>query len=447
MRRLIALPIGLILALSPVRAAASSQWGSAGYGDPPGWCTNFSDMWVSTVVTNDPHVGTNPEENTFYGFHPNPGYDDWYGYFYGDFRGSPGDASGWVKLLHENYPDHYHWNFATNGWSVHGHAKEYIAYFNWTFGGQCGIGAYGNGSPPPYMADQYGYPVVDIYVDARPPFAPQPRVIDMSTTSVSFSWDPVSDQGDGAGKDYFASGMGHYSSWLTVGSSQNRLQPASSAGPRTLTQSDMRAGETACVHVIALDKLLNATGERVACAGPLEPPPMPEWSGLASKVVANPIAPGLVGLDSLLWLAPTPVATTVHKTDKGIDYAVTAVPTGAAWDFGDGGAASFPDASGFGRPYPEASAVTHVYQAHDQSGYHVKSTVTYLVSWTASIKGRTAGPYPLGTAAVDAQPLLYPVEQAQPELVLGGQVADQPVMPAMATATTGPAGMVARYWE
>jgi hypothetical protein len=123
MRRLLAFPIGLILALSPAPAAASSSWGSPGYGDPPGWCTNFSDMWVATVVTNDPHVGTNPERNTFYGFHPNPGYDDWYGYFYGDFRGSPGDGSGWIKLLHEKYPDHYHWNFATNGWAIHGHAK------------------------------------------------------------------------------------------------------------------------------------------------------------------------------------------------------------------------------------------------------------------------------------------------------------------------------------
>jgi hypothetical protein len=127
MRRLVALAVGSIVALCPAQAIASSAWGSSGYGDPPGWCTNFSDMWVSTVVTNDPHVGTNPERNTFYGFHPNPGYDDWYGYFYGDFRGTPGDASGWVKLLHENYPDHYHWNFATNGWAVHGHAKQYTS--------------------------------------------------------------------------------------------------------------------------------------------------------------------------------------------------------------------------------------------------------------------------------------------------------------------------------
>ncbi|HEX3509214.1 MAG TPA: hypothetical protein VHW94_12565 [Candidatus Dormibacteraeota bacterium] len=445
MRRLLALALGLALACVPTRAVAGSAWGSAAYGDPPGWCTNYSDMWVASVVTSDPHVGTNPERNTFYGFHPNPGYDDWYGYFYGDFRGSPGDASGWVKLLHENYPDHYHWNFANNGWSVHGHAKEYIAYFNWTFGGQCGIGAYGNASPPPFMADQYGYPVVDIYVDSRPPFVPIPSVSDVSTTSVSFTWDSVGDQGDGAGKDYFAVGMGHYSSWLTLGTSRNRLQAATTSSPRTLTQSDMKAGETACVHVIALDKLLNATPEQTACAGALQPPPMPDWSALASKVVANPSAPGLVGLDSLVWLSPTPVATTVHESSNGIDYAVTAVPTGATWKFGDGSEATFSDRSGFGKPYPQTSAVTHVYQAHDQAGYRVEAAVTYAVSWTATTYGHSTGPNPLGTAIVDAQPLLYPVEQAQPELLLSDQVADQPVIPAMSTATSGPAGAMARY--
>jgi len=437
----------LILALRPAPVAAASAWGSATYGDPPGWCTNLSDMWVATVVTNDPHVGTNPEQNTFYGFHPNPGYDDWYGYFYGDFRGSPDDASGWVKLLHEDYPDHHHWNFASKGWAVHGHAKEYIAYYNWTFGGQCRLGAYGGESPPPFMADQYGYPMVDIYVDSRPPYMPQPRVTDMSTSSVSFTWDPVGDQGDGAGKDFFAAGMGAYSSWLTLGSSTKRVQSASTRIPRTLTQSDMKAGERACVHVIALDRLLNATPESVACAGPLAPPPMPEWTALASAVAANPQAPGLVGFDSLLWLAPPPEAMTAHEIYEGIDYAVTAVPTSAAWDFGDGSRASFTDASGFGLPYPQTSPVTHVYQAHDQAGYRVKSAVRYSVSWTASVSGHIAGPYSLGTTRLDAESLLYPVEQAQPELVFGGQEADQPVMAAMATATTGPEGAFARYWE
>lgn len=447
MRRLSASMLVLFLALRPEPVAAASAWGSATYGDPPGWCTNFSDMWVATVVTNDPHVGTNPERNTFYGFHPNPGYDDWYGYFYGDFRGSPGDASGWVKLLHENYPDHYHWNFATNGWSVHGHAKEYMAYYNWTFGGQCGLGAYGSASPPPFMADQYGYPVVDIYVDSRPPYPAQPRVTDISTSSVAFTWDPVGDQGDGAGKDFFAAGMGQYSSWLTLGSSTRRLQAASTRAPRTLTLSDMKPGERACVHVIALDKLLNATPESVACAGPLAPPPMPEWSAIASTVAANPAAPGLVGFESLFWLVPAPAAVTAHEIYEGIDYAVTAVPTRAAWDFGDGARASFTDASGFGLPYPQTSPVTHVYQAHDQAGYRVKSAVRYSVSWTASVSGHIAGPYSLGTTSLDAESLLYPVEQAQPERVFGGQEADQPVMAAMATATTGPAGAFARYWE
>ena len=208
-------------------------------------------MWVATIVTNDPRVGTNPERNTFYGFHPNPGYDDWYGYFYGDFRGSPGDASGWIKLLHENYPDHYHWNFTTNGWAVHGHAKEYVAYYNWTFGGQCGLGLYGRSAPPPFMADQYGYPVVDIYVDSIPPYPPQPRVSDMTTSSVAFTWDPVDDQGDGAGRDFFSSGMDHYVSWLTLNGLPSRLQLASTSGPRTLVQLNIAPRDVACVPMLS----------------------------------------------------------------------------------------------------------------------------------------------------------------------------------------------------
>jgi hypothetical protein len=415
MRRLVAVPIGLLLALSPVRAMAGSAWGSPGYGDPPGWCTNFSDMWVATVVTNDSHVGTNPEQNTFYGFHPNPGYDDWYGYFYGDFRGSPGDASGWIKLLHEKYPSHHHWNFATNGWAVHGHAKEYIAYYNWTFGGQCGLGFYGNSSPPPYMADQYGYPVVDIYVDSMPPYPPQPRVTDMTTSSVSFTWDPVDDQGDGGGRDFFSSGLDHYTSWLTLNGSRNRLQLASTSRPRHLAQLDMRSRDTACVHVIAFDKLQNATAERVACAGPLAPPPMPDWTW-SGRVAANPRGIGLVGLDSWFWLSPAPISMTADETDRGIRYVVTATPTGADWDFGDGASSHYLDASGFGQPYPKPSAVEHTYQAHRQAGYRVQSFVRFDVTWTAIVGGRSIGPYVLGSVRMPADPLRYPVEQAQPEL-------------------------------
>ncbi|HAC47422.1 MAG TPA: hypothetical protein DCF65_15340, partial [Chloroflexi bacterium] len=219
MWRVVAMAVAIAVGLFPSPAAGSSAWGSPRYGDPPGWCTNHSDMWTAKIVTNDPLVGMNPERDTFYGFHPNPGYDDWYGYFYGDFRGTAGDASGWVRLLHEDYPNHYHWNFADNGWAVHGHAKQYIAYYNWTFGGECGIGRYGSASPPPYMADQYGYPVVDIYVDSVPPPAPRPEVLRISTNSVAFTWNPVVDVGAGAGADYFVAGMDHYTSWVTMNDS------------------------------------------------------------------------------------------------------------------------------------------------------------------------------------------------------------------------------------
>ncbi len=122
-RRLLALLIASVLALAPAPARAGSAWGSPPYGAPPGWCTPLSDKWVGPVKTTDPLVASNPERDTFYGFHRNPGYDDWYGFFYGDFRGTPGDSSGWVKLLHEDYPNHYHWNFADARWAVHGHAK------------------------------------------------------------------------------------------------------------------------------------------------------------------------------------------------------------------------------------------------------------------------------------------------------------------------------------
>src|SRR5450759_1467535 len=412
-----AITIALTLALQPAPVIAGSAWGSSQYGDPPAWCTKFSDMWTATVVTNDPLVGTNPEQDTFYGFHPNPGYDDWYGYFYGDFRGTPGDSSGWVRLLHETYPHHYHWNFATNGWAVHGHAKEYIAYYNWTFGGQCGRGAYGNNSPPPYMADQYGYPVVDIYVDSVPPFNPQPYVAAITPSSVAFTWDPVADRGDGAGRDYFMSGLDHYVSWLTIGDRPDRLQLATTNLPRMISLAGMKPQETACLHVQAVDRVQNATADQVSCAAPLAPPPTPTWPAPESVVSANPTPLGLVGLPTWFWLAPVPTALAVGETFGGTQYLVTAIPIGADWDFGDGTSARSTGSSGFGRPYPEASPVTHIYEAHSQQGYTVHASIRYDVSWTAIVAGHSFGPYPLGVMERIAHPLVYPVEQAQPELI------------------------------
>lgn len=374
-------------------------------------------MWTAKVVTNDPLVSTNPERDTFYGFHPNPGYDDWYGYFYGDFRGTPGDVSGWVRLLHETYPHHYGWNFASNGWAVHGHVKQYIAYYNWTFGGQCGLGAYGNNSAPPYMADQYGYPVVDIYVDAVPPFAPQPYVAAITPSSVTLTWDPVADRGDGAGRDYFMSGMDHYVSWVTTGAGSERLQPANTSGPRTVTVSGIGAQQITCLHVLAVDRVGNTSADQPACAAPLTAPPMPAWPVPGTYVAANPSAPGLVGLDTWFWLSPAPAAIAVEETYQGVRYVVTAMPDGATWDFGDGSSQGYADPTGFGQAYPVPSTVKHVYQADRESGYLVRASLRCSVTWTVIVGTRSFGPYPLGAADVAARPLVYPVQQAQPVLL------------------------------
>jgi hypothetical protein len=73
--------------------------------------------------------------------------------------------------------------------------------------------------------------------------------------------------------------------------------------------------------------------------------------------------------------------------------------------------------SGFGRAYPQQSSVTHTYQSHNQLGYPVRAIIRYDVMWSAVTGGRSFGPYPLGSVEIPARPLVYPVEQAQPELI------------------------------
>jgi len=174
--------------------------------------------------------------------------------------------------------------------------------------------------------------------------------------------------------------------------SPGRLQLASTNRPRTLEQTGLTPKDAACAHVVAFDRLQNATAEQVACAGPLAPPPVPAWKAVETQVVANPRVQGLVGLDSWFWLAPAPAPMTMHETYRGIDYALTAVPTGASWDFGDGDTAQYSDSSGYGNLYPQPSSVTHTYEAHEQAGNRVRSAVQYEVTWTASIEGRRLGP-------------------------------------------------------
>ncbi len=402
----------LVLAMAP-RLALASQWGSA-YGDPPGFCPAQSGLpwtYLSLPPTNDPTVANNPEQDTFFGYHSDPGYDDWYGSWYGDFRGRPGDASGWLKIGTSHFGEPpLHWNFSTWGWAVHGHAKQYIAYYNWTFTGECGMGWDHWGSPAPYMADVWPNPVIDIYVDAVPPETPKPRIEAVSPGSISFTWDPVADRGDGAGADYFAVGMGGYTSWLTIngGSPMGR-----SEGPqpvvRTMTATP---ADNVCVYVVAADKLGNATAPQSLCGRPAGSPPLPPPPA-ATGIGVNPVAPGLAGLPAWFWLDPKPLPVTSQLTLGSVEYRLVAQPDSVDWDFGDGGAQRN---AGFGVAYSAESTIQHRYEAQSQTGYRVSAGVRYAVSWWWRSGSTWLGPYPLGSQTVYARELGYAVRQAQPEL-------------------------------
>jgi len=62
--------------------------------------------------------------------------------------------------------------------------------------------------------------------------------------------------------------------WLTIGGGAPQ-QAADTDAPRQLTAAGLGAGQSACVHVIAYDRLQNATPDEQACAQVLPPPPMP----------------------------------------------------------------------------------------------------------------------------------------------------------------------------
>jgi len=277
------------------------------------------------------------------------------------------------------------------------------------------MGWFGGSNAPPYMADVYGYPVIDIYVDSVPPDPPQPRALALTPSSITFGWDPVSDRGDGQGADYFASGMDHYTSWLTVGGAAQ--QRADTPQPRTLTATGMAAGDAACVHVIAFDRLQNATPEQPACAQVLAPPPMPAPPP-PPAIGISPAPPGLVGLETWYWLAPAPAPVTTEVAIGGRQYRVTQAPASVAWTFGDGAAAVYDAATGAGAAYPARSPVSHTYERHS-AGYSVTAAVTWSVTWSVDASGARYGPYALGSATSAPSAIAYPVRQAQTELLAG----------------------------
>jgi len=400
--------------LGPQVLAAS--WGSA-YGDPPGFCPahSFLPQSYQVLVTSDPSVASNPEQSTFWGIHPYPGYDNWYGFWYGDYAGHPGDQSGWIKIGTSYYGQPpLHWNFADYGWQVHGHVKQYIAYYNWTFGGQCRMGWPGRPDPAPYMADVYGFPVLDIYVDSTPPEPPQPRVSAVGAHSLSFTWDAVQDRGDGSGADYWASGMDHYDSWITLGNGPVQ-DLRSSSEPRTLSVSGLAAWQQACVHVVAVDRLGNRTADQTRCAEPFGEPPAPPAPASIGLLVA-PRGSGLTGLQSWFWLDHAAPTQSSSFNFNGYSFRYTFTPTAVDWSFGDGAFTAMPLPAGAGLPWPQRSTITHTYQAVSRSGYQVVASVQYSATWQVWANGQWLGPYPAAGATVPSPHLVYPVQEATSEL-------------------------------
>jgi hypothetical protein len=88
---------------------------------------------------------------------------------------------------------------------------------------------------------------------------------------------------------------------------------------------------------------------------------------------------GLTGLASWFWVTGydgAPLTTTV--AGFGTTVTVEARATGATWDFGDGGEA----VAGLGRPFPEPSDVTHVYEERSgRDGFTVRVRFTFTARY------------------------------------------------------------------
>lgn len=104
------------------------------------------------------------------------------------------------------------------------------------------------------------------------------------------------------------------------------------------------------------------------------------------RISANP-GRGLVGLESWFWLEGGGQPLTGSLARFGVRVDVQADPVSFEWDFGDGTVKTTRSA---GRPYPQRSGVTHVYErssAEFERGYHVVVTTVFDVRWRAN-RGR-----------------------------------------------------------
>jgi hypothetical protein len=137
------------------------------------------------------------------------------------------------------------------------------------------------------------------------------------------------------------------------------------------------------------------------------------WPNLVVR--ANPDT-GLAGLASWFWVAGgTPNVPTASATSGPITVTVRATLIDVMWDFGDG-TPVLDSGSSVGKPYPQASDVTHVYQTDSYGvpgGYTMSMTVNFAVVY--SVNG---GPWTQLGTVVRAYSRSYAVYQAQPEGVV-----------------------------
>jgi len=231
----------------------------------------------------------------------------------------------------------------------------------------------------------------------------------VSRGSVSFTWAAVADVGDGSGADYVVAGLDHYTSWYT----DNGGPPAGRADTTNplIVVVPGTAADDICIHASATDKVRTTSPEGSVCATPASPPPVPPPPP-ALSIQANPV-PGLTGLPGWFWLDPAPTPQYTTETWSGNAYRILAAPTSTDWSFGDGDSLA---SGGFGAAYPAESDVQHVYQAQSATGYPVSASVNYSLSWFFLRGSFWVGPFAMGGETVPAPSLLYPVEQAQPEL-------------------------------
>ncbi|MHB8588121.1 MAG: hypothetical protein ACYDA0_04610 [Candidatus Dormibacteraceae bacterium] len=134
------------------------------------------------------------------------------------------------------------------------------------------------------------------------------------------------------------------------------------------------------------------------------------WPVLVMGV--NP-AVGLTGLPSWFWLTGgNPRMPDATATARPLTVTVHAALAGVTWEFGDGLGY---DSSDLGRPYPQPSDVTHIYQSDTfgrPQGLQVRAVLRYEVTYRVN-----GGPWQQLGVKTTSFAQQYSVYQLQPEAI------------------------------